>query len=356
MSTNDLFSPLTVGAVQLPNRIIMAPLTRNRASQAGVQSELNATYYRQRAGAGLIISEMTMVSRQGSGYIFVPGMFTDEQVDGWRLVTDAVHEQGGRIFSQLGHTGRVGHVSLNEGQPPVAPSAIQLSGQTFTYEGPSEYSEPRALETDEITGVVQDFVDAIKRAKAAGFDGVELHGANGYLIDQFLRSGSNQRTDRYGGSVENRARFALEVVEAAVNAWDSSRIGIRISPFNPFNDMSDENPLETYRYLLNELNKFDLAYLHMLAYNDDMLSMVRETFKNPLILNGGFKKENGEAAVAENLADAVSFGTTYIANPDLPVRFKLDAALNDPNPETFYGGGAEGYTDYPTLAQAELAG
>ena len=352
MSKPTLFTPIQVGDLKLPNRIFMAPLTRNRATPAGVVGELNARYYRQRASGGLIISEMTVVSRQGSGYILIPGMFTDEQVAGWKTVTAAVHDQGGRIFSQLAHTGRVGHTSLNEGKPPVSASDIQLEGDTFTYDGPSTYSKPRALEIEEIEGIVQDFAAATVRAKEAGFDGVELHGANGYLIDQFTRSGSNKRTDQYGGSAENRARFALEVVRAAIDAWGESQcIGIRISPLNPFNGMADDNPMETYSYLVGELEKLNLAYLHVLAYDDELLAMIRKTFSGVLIVNGGFDREKGDAVLGNGSADAVSFGSTFLANPDLPIRFKLNAPLNAPNPATFYGGGAEGYTDYPTLSQ-----
>lgn len=348
----DLFAPIKVGTVDLPNRIIMAPLTRNRATKEGVQGDLNAHYYRQRAGAGLLIAEMTMVSRQGSGYIYVPGMFTDEQVEGWKLTTEAVHDQGGRIFVQLGHTGRVGHTSLNEGKPPVAPSAIQIEGENLIYGGESApYSTPRALETAEIPEVVAQFASAATRAQEAGFDGIEIHGANGYLLDQFLRSGSNKRTDQYGGSVENRARFPLEVVAAVVDAWESERVGIRLSPLTPFNDMSDDNPMETYRYMAEQLNKFNLAYIHLISYDDEVLTMFRETYKGNIIVCGEFKKESGNDMLASGKADMIAFGTTYIANPDLPVRFKLDAPLNEPNPATFFGGDHTGYTDYPTLSQ-----
>ncbi len=355
----NLFSSIKLGPYTLPNRIVMAPLTRNRAGAGNVPGTLNATYYAQRTSAGLIISEATQVSPQGVGYPSTPGIHSPEQVEGWQLVTDAVHERGGRIFLQLWHVGRISHPSLQpDGALPVAPSAIAPQGDAQTYEGPRPFVTPRALETHEIPGIVEQFRQGAQNALAAGFDGVEIHGANGYLLDQFLRDGTNQRTDQYGGSIENRARFHLEVTEAVVGVWGAERVGIRLSPSGTFNSMHDSNPKATFGYLVEALNRFGLAYLHLVEANEADIryggtaiptTYFRSIFQGNLMTNGGYDREKGDAILASGGADLVSFGTLFLANPDLPKRFSLNAPLNQPNPETFYGGGEKGYTDYPPL-------
>jgi N-ethylmaleimide reductase len=359
MYTEHLFSPLKVGPYLLPNRLVMAPMGRNRAGAGNVPGPLNATYYRQRASAGLIIAEATQVSPQGMGYTATPGIHSPEQVAGWRLVTDAVHDRGGRIFLQLWHVGRISHPSVQpEGALPVAPSAIAAEGEAQTYEGPQPFVTPRALETHEIPGIVEQFRQGAENALAAGFDGVEIQGAYGYLLDQFLRDGTNRRTDQYGGSVENRARLHLEVTEAVVSVWGADRVGIRLSPSGTFNSMHDSNPKATFGYLIQALNRFGLAYLHLIEPSEGDLrhggtpistSYFRPIFQGNLMVNGGYSQEKAEAAIASGNADLVSFGTLFIANPDLPERFKLNAPLNPPDPSTFYGGDEKGYTDYPAL-------
>lgn len=358
----DLFSPIQLGPYRLPNRIVMAPLTRNRAGAGNVPGRLNATYYAQRASAALIITEATQVSPQGLGYPATPGIHSPEQVAGWRVVTDAVHERGGRIFLQLWHVGRVSHPSLQPGgELPVAPSAIAAVGEALTYEGSRPFVTPRALETHEIPDIVEQFRKGAEKAMAAGFDGVEVHGANGYLLDQFLRDGTNKRTDQYGGSIENRARFHLEVTEAVISVWGSDRVGIRLSPSGTYNSMHDSNPKETFGYLIEALNRFGLAYLHLVEPNEADIrhggtpipsSYFRPIFKGNLMTNGGYDKDKGDAVIAKGEADLVSFGTLFLANPDLPERFRLGAPLNPPDPTTFYGGGQQGYTDYPALASS----
>ncbi len=359
---NYLLHPTHVGPYHLFNRVIMAPLTRNRAGAGNVPTALNAEYYAQRASAGFIITEATQVSPQGVGYPGTPGIHTDEQVAGWRRVTDAVHERGGRIFVQLWHVGRISHPSLQpDGALPVAPSAIRPAGQAFTATGPQPFVTPRALAASEIAGIVQQFARATARAREAGFDGVEIHAANGYLIDQFLRDGSNRRSDRYGGSIENRARLLLEIADAAGAMWSSDRVGVRLSPMGDFNDMSDSDPLATFTYVAKELDKRQLAYLHVV----EMLSperkargvtpALRQVFRGPLMVNGGYDGTSGHLAIASGTADLVSFGVPFLANPDLPHRVAIDAPLNTPDRATFYGGGAEGYTDYPTLEELERA-
>lgn len=351
-----LLTPAPLGPYTLSNRIVMAPMTRNRAGEGQVPTETMATYYRQRASAGLILTEATQVSPQGVGYPNTPGIHSDEQVEGWKRVTAAVHEKGGRIFLQLWHVGRISHPSLQpEGALPVAPSAIAPEGKVFTYEGLKDFVTPRALELDEIPGVVRQFEEGARRALEAGFDGVEIHGANGYLIDQFLRDGSNQRTDAYGGSVENRARLLLEVTEAVVKVWGADRVGVRLSPLNPFNSMSDSNPEATFGYAAEQLGKLGIGYLHAVlgAYPPEsrehrMAQLLRDEFKGTLMINGGFTRETGDAAVASGLADFVSFGALFLANPDLPERFAENAPLNEPDRATFYGGDHRGYIDYPT--------
>ncbi|MFL9449934.1 MULTISPECIES: alkene reductase [Nostocales] len=365
MSTDtNLFSPIQLGPITLPNRIVMAPMTRLRAGDGGVPIPANATYYSQRASAGLIITECTMISRQSQGYMNCPGIYSPDQVEGWRLVTDTVHKQGGRIFLQLWHCGRISHPSLQEeGKLPVAPSAIPAEGQLHTPNGKESMVAPHALEIHEIQGVIEDFRKAAENALAAGFDGVELHGAFGYLIDQFLQDGSNHRTDEYGGSVENRARFLLEVVEAVASVWGGNRVGIKLSPSNTYYSMVDSNPKATFGYTIDALNRFGLAYIHLMEpeakdlATRDVLCPVAPTFRpiyqGTLIANGGFTKESGNAILAEGNADLVSFGKPFLANPDLPKRFELDVPLNSPNPKTFYGQGSHqpevGYTDYPFL-------
>ncbi|HEY2739420.1 MAG TPA: alkene reductase [Thermoanaerobaculia bacterium] len=353
-----LFTPMQLGPHTLPNRIVMAPMTRSRAGEGNVPSDLAVTYYEQRASAGLIVTEGTQVSPQGVGYIGTPGIHSDAQLEGWRKVTEAVHAKGGRIFAQLWHVGRISHPLLQlEGALPVAPSAIAAEGQTFTLSGPQAFGTPRALDLDEIPGVVAQFAHGARTALAAGFDGVEIHGANGYLIDQFLRDGTNHRTDIYGGPIENRARFLVEVTTAVAKVWGADRVGMRLSPLGAFNTMSDSNPMATFGYAATALNRFGLAYLHaaMLpgaldATSPDhaMARLLREKFHGPLMLNGGYNRDTGNSLLASGLADLVSYGTLFLANPDLPERFAEDAPFNEPRRDTFYTGGASGYIDYPT--------
>ncbi|MBV8883848.1 MAG: alkene reductase [Chroococcidiopsidaceae cyanobacterium CP_BM_RX_35] len=360
----DLFTPIQLGPYTLPNRIVLAPLTRNRAAAGNVPTEMNATYYAQRATAGLLITEASQVSPQGMGYPATPGIHSPEQVTGWRLVTDAVHARGGQIFLQLWHVGRISHPSLQpDGALPVAPSAIAAEGEAQTYEGLKQFVIPRALETAEIPGIVEQFRQGAENALSAGFDGVEIHGANGYLLDQFLRDGTNQRTDNYGGSIENRARLHLEVTEAVVGVWGAERVGIRLSPSGTFNSMHDSNPKATFGYLVEALNRFCLAYLHLLEPSEaDMrhggtpipTSYFRPLFKGNLMTNSGYDREKGDAVISSGNADLVSFGTLFLANPDLPERFKLNAPLNQPDSTTFYGGDEKGYIDYPTLKELQL--
>ena len=356
MNQLDLFSPLTIGDVSLKNRVIMAPLTRTRAAEGNVPHELNATYYRQRAGAGLIISEASQVTQAGQGYMHTPGIHTDEQVEGWKLVTNAVHEEGGKIYLQMWHVGRISHPYFQpNNKPPVSSSAVKPDGYARTPDGKQPFVTPRALETAEIATVVEQYADGAVRAKAAGFDGVEIHGANSYLIDQFLRDSVNRRTDRYGGSIENRTRFLREVTEAVVEVWGSGRVGVRLSPGRPNSNMQDSDPAALFSYAASILNEYDLSYLHLYETTDearDITYLIRERFDAPLILNGGYDKQRGNAVIAEGLADAVAYGKLFIANPDLPTRFRLDAPLNEPNPKTFYGRDEVGYNDYPSLEMA----
>ncbi len=364
-STN-LFAPVRVGAVELDNRIVMAPLTRNRAGEGNVPTDLNARYYAQRASAGLIVTEATQISPEGVGYPSTPGIHSDAQVEGWRGVTSAVHAKGGKIFLQLWHVGRISHPSLQPGGArPVAPSAIAAAGNASTLEGPKPFVTPRALEVDEIAGIVRQYADGAKRARAAGFDGVEIHGANGYLIEQFLVDGTNHRTDAYGGSVANRARFLLEVTEAVSAAWSPDRVGVRLSPRGTFNDMSDSDRESTFGYAAEKLDQFGLAYLHLSdpetgAIGDNpavprFTPLLRSRFRGPIIVAGGFDATTASAAIARGEADLVAFGTLFIANPDLPARFRASAPFNPPNRASFYGGGERGYTDYPTLDQIAVA-
>lgn len=354
----DLFSPLQLGAIALKNRIVMAPLTRNRAGEGGVPQAMNVTYYQQRATAGLIVTEATPISAMAHGYPALPGIYTDAQVAGWKKVVDAVHAEGGKIVIQLWHVGRISHPSLLPNNAlPVAPSAIKPAGKAFTYQGLVDYVTPRALEASELPAIVQDYVHATKCALAAGFDGVEIHAANGYLLDQFLRDGSNQRTDQYGGSIENRARLLLEVTQAVVDVAGSAKVGVRLSPVNPFNDMRDSNPQAVFEYVASALNVFDLAYLHAVeggihgggkADPFDFISF-RKRFKNGYMANLSYDKARGNLAIASGHADCVAYGVPFIANPDLVARFAKDAPLNEADSSTFYGGTEAGYTDYPTL-------
>ena len=355
-SNNRLLTPVAVGPYTLANRLVMAPMTRNRAPE-GVPTELTATYYRQRASAGLLVTEGSQISQQGVGYLFTPGIHTEAQVAGWRRVTEAVHARNGRIFLQLWHVGRISHPSFQpDGAAPVAPSAIRPEGLIYTASGQVPFVEPRPLSASEIAAVVDDFARAAANAKAAGFDGVELHGANGYLIDQFLRDGTNHRRDTYGGSIVNRTRFLLEVTEAVAGVWGADRVAVRLSPLNRFNDISDSDPLATFGAAARALGGFGLAYLHLVlpavldAASRDraILDEVRDRFAQPVIINGGFTRETGHQVIANGVADLVSFGIPFLANPDLPERFAADAPLNTPDRDTFYLGDARGYTDYPT--------
>ena len=366
-AASDLFAPVRLGPTTLANRIVMAPLTRSRAGEGDVPGPLVVEYYAQRATAGLIVSEASQISRQGKGYAFTPGCHTDAQVAGWRRVTDAVHAKGGRMFLQLWHVGRISHPDLQEGgQLPVAPSAIKPEGQAFTAEGFKPHVTPRALETDEIPGIVADYAHAAACAKRAGFDGVEIHAANSYLIDQFLRDSTNRRTDRYGGSPENRLRFALEVAEAVTGVWGGERVGIRLSPLadNPGRTPPDGDPMGTYGALLRALEGFGLAYLHLIegvtqgsrAEPDGYSSQaLRRMFRGLYMANNGYDRALALRARREDLADLVCFGRPFIGNPDLVARLRDDAPLVEAPKATWYGGGAHGYTDYPALDAAKAA-
>jgi N-ethylmaleimide reductase len=354
----DLFTPVQVGPYRLENRIVMAPLTRNRAGAGNVPQAMHAEYYAQRASAGLVITEATQTSPQGVGYPGTPGIHSAEQVAAWRRVTDAVHAQGGRIFLQIWHVGRISHPSLQpDGALPVAPSAIRPDGDAFTASGPQPFVTPRALGIDEIPDIVRSFGTGAVNAMEAGFDGVEIHGANGYLLDQFLRDGSNRRTDAYGGPIENRARLLLESVDAAAARIGANRVGVRLSPVNSFNSITDSDPDATFGHVARKLSERGLAYLHVVendfaratekrSYDRDAL---RATYRGTYIANGGYDRARASQAIATGAADLVSFGAPYIANPDLVERFALDAPLNAPDPATFYGGDEHGYIDYPFL-------
>jgi N-ethylmaleimide reductase len=360
MSADTLFTPLAAGPLALPNRLVLAPMTRSRALAGNVPNPIAAQYYAQRASAGLLITEGTQVSPQGVGYIRTPGIHSPEQVAGWRTITDAVHAAGGRIFAQLWHVGRVSHSDFHGGELPVAPSAIQVDGEAFTTAGRQPIPTPRALTLEEIPGLVQQFRAAAVNARAAGFDGVELHGANGYLLDQFLRDSSNVRTDRYGGSIEDRARFPLEVVDAVVDTWGADRVGYKIAPFFSMFGMSDSDPAATFSYLAGELRRRGLLYLHiaepvagpMAASGPRITPTLRRIFGGTVIVNGGYDRAAGAAAVASGEADLVAYGVLYLANPDLPERFRRNAPLNQPDVATFYMGEGKGYVDYPTLEAA----
>ncbi|RKZ43969.1 MAG: alkene reductase [Candidatus Parabeggiatoa sp. nov. 3] len=351
-----LFETLQMGANALKNRIIMAPLTRCRAGEAHIPNELMAEYYAQRASAGLLIAEATMVMEGNSAFWMEPGIYSDAQVAGWQKVTDAVHAAGGKIFLQLWHGGRACHPLLNNRKEPVAPSPIAIIGdEVHTPEGKKPYVVPRELRDEEIPGIVIGFRQGAENAKRAGFDGVEVHGANGYLLDQFLRDGSNKRTGPYGGSLDNRARLLFEVIETVSDIWGSDHVGVRISPLNSFNSMIDSDPIGLSSWLATQLNDFNLAYLHAMRgdffqqQSGDILSPIRKLYKGIIIGNMGYTGKEAAEAISEGLLDAVAFGTAFLANPDLPARIKVDAPLNQPDPATFYSPGAAGYTDYPVL-------
>ncbi len=355
---DNLFSPITVGPYNLSNRIFMAPMTRNRAPET-VPNSLMKTYYSQRAKAGLIISEGTQISSQAIGYPGTPGIHTNEQVAGWKKVTAAVHEHDGHIFCQLWHVGRISHPKLQpEDKLPIAPSAIKPEGEAMTLEGPRPFVTPQALTIEGINDILSDYAYAAQCALDAGFDGVEIHAANGYLIDQFLRDGSNQREDNYGGSFENRSRLLLEVIERVSKVWGSNRVGVRISPLQPFNDMKDSAPEALFTYLVKQLNTVGLAYLHVTEMGSELpgaagpvfdLKKLRALFDGVYITNSGYNKDRGNKAIEKNTADAVAFGIPFIANPDLVKRYEIDAKLNEADPSSFYGGADNGYTDYPSL-------
>ncbi len=356
--TPTLFSPLIAGDFKLPNRIVMAPLTRSRASAGNVPTALAALYYAQRASAGLLISEASQISLSGQGYPATPGIHSPEQIAGWRRVTDAVHAAGGRIVLQLWHVGRISHRTFQpDGALPVAPSAIRPAGQVFTGTGMSDFETPRALESAELPGIVQAYADGAGNAIAAGFDGVEIHAANGYLLDQFLRDGSNQRSDAYGGSIEQRTRLLQEVMAAVVARVGAGRTGMRISPEQTFNDMHDSAPQALFERVAELASAAGLAYLHVIE--GDIAGgpgagvdyqAIRERFKGAYIANHAYDGERAAQAIASGHADAVAFGKPFIANPDLVTRLRLGAPLNAADQTTFYGGDAKGYTDYPQLS------
>jgi N-ethylmaleimide reductase len=363
----SLFDTIKLGDITLANRIVMAPLTRMRSKQPGnIPSQMNAEYYEQRASAGLIITEATQISQQAQGYPGTPGIHSLEQVAGWKLVTDAVHHHGSKIFLQLWHVGRISHSSHQpQGKLPVAPSAIKPSGKVFTADWKqAEFETPHALEISEIKDILADYAKACENAKLAGFDGVEVHGANGYLLDQFLQDGSNKRSDEYGGSIANRAKFLLEVVDIAISVWGKDRVGLRLSPYGAFNDMSDSDPLALFGYVLEELSRREIAYVHVVepratsaggsdaivADAPSAVDLLRKKFGGVFISAGGYTPETAIDAVENGTVDAVAFGRLYIANPDLPKRIKSGAELNKYNRATFYGGAEIGYTDYPFLS------
>lgn len=351
-----LFTPTRIGDVALRSRIAMAPMTRNR-SPGAVPNDLNALYYGQRASAGLIITEGVTPDAGGRGYIDIPGLYNAEQVAGWRKVADAVHASGGAIFAQVMHTGRISHPDFLDGGTPVAPSAVAAKGDIFTKEGPKPMPVPRALDAAEIPAVIATYGRAARLAREAGLDGVEIHGANGYLPAQFLSTNANLRTDEWGGSVENRARFLIGAVTAAAEAIGPGRVGLRVNPGGTFNDVADTDPEATLTYIATALRGRGLAYLHLVggAYSYDAAGIARRLFDGPLILNGSYDATRAEADLAAGRADLIAFGSSFLANPDLPERLRTGAALNAPDAKTFYGGDARGYTDYPTLRELDAA-
>lgn len=364
MVQSKLFQPVDLGPIKLANRVVMAPLTRSRANEAGVPNDLHVEYYRQRASAGLIIAEATNISPEGRGYAWTPGIFSDEQVAAWKKVTDAVHAEGGKMFLQLWHVGRVSHPDLQPGGAlPVAPSAIKPQMQAFTANGLKDAETPRALERDELPRIVADYAKAAENAKAAGFDGVEIHSANGYLLDQFLRDGANRRTDDYGGSIENRMRFPLEVVDAVVKVWGADRVGIRISPVSPANDLRDSDPEPLFTRYVEELSKRKLVYLHVIegatrterdphAFKAWTL---KDHFDGLYMGNNRYDRDLAIERIEADEADLICFGRPFISNPDLVARLEINAPLAEWDEATFYGGGKEGYLDYPAMSEEERA-
>lgn len=363
MAHDDLFTPLKLGAIEAANRVFMAPLTRNRAHSNGVPKALAATYYAQRASAGLIISEASQISPMGKGYLDTPGIYSDEQVEAWKPIVDAVHEAGGKIAIQLWHVGRVSHSSLlPDNALPVAPSAISAEVKTFTANGFEAIPTPRALTTEEVAATVEDYAHAARQAMKAGFDLVEIHAANGYLIQQFLSSGTNTRSDQYGGPIENRTRFLREVVDAVTKAIGADRTGIRLSPTAAYQGISDDDPEALFEAVYDYLETKALAYLHVIEDQQGaplvedsagIIARLRPRYSGVYVVNGGFDGASGAAAIREGRADAVAYGRPFISNPDLPARLQADAPLTPDNRKTWYGGGEEGYTDYPALETAE---
>ena len=358
MSDINLFSAATIGKLNLSNRMVMAPMTRNRAGEGDSPQDMNVKYYRQRASAGLIVTEGSPVSAEAVGYPATPGIYTNKQVAGWRKITEAVHNEGGHIYIQLWHCGRISHPDLlPDKQIPVAPSAIQPEGEAVTYEGMKPFVEPHVLTTNEIQNIVSQYKHAAQMAKQAGFDGLEIHAANGYLIDQFLRDATNQRNDEYGGNTENRMRFLNQVIDAVLEVWESQSVGIRLSPENAFNDISDSNPQAHFNYFITQLNRRNLAYLHILE--GDMITqsrnldyrVLRDGYNGIYIANNGYDKARAEAAISNGDCDLVAFGIPFLANPDLVHRFQNDLKLNEADQNTFYGGDETGYTDYPCTEQ-----
>lgn len=364
-SSIDVLSPYELGPLHLRTRMVMAPLTRSRAEANNVPSHMAVTYYSQRASAGLIITEATQASAGGQGYISTPGIYNDAQVTAWKKITDAVHDKGGLIFVQLWHVGRISHPVFRNGELPVAPSPVAPRGvQTYTEQGFQDIPTPRALGKDEIPEIVAEFRQAAINAKSAGFDGIEVHGANGYLLDQFLEDGTNQRTDEYGGSVENRSRLLFDVISAITEVWGSDRVGVRLSPGGTFNDMCDSHPQKTFGYVVKRLATLNLAYLHLVEPSppqgehpmpDLSARYFRPLYPNTLIVAGGYTHEKANTVLQEGLADLVAFGQLFIANPDLVDRFKRNAPLNPPDQSSFYGGTDKGYIDYPTLEESKQA-
>jgi N-ethylmaleimide reductase len=365
MKMTTLYDPMQLGSLALRSRVFMAPLTRNRARPDGVPGALAATYYSQRASAGLIITEATQISPMGKGYVNTPGIHSAEQIERWGAVVDRVHASGGTIFLQLWHVGRISHTSLLPGGlQPVAPSAVRANSQTFTTTGLTDVSDPRALTLAEIKQTVADYGTAAANARTAGFDGVEVHAANGYLIDQFLRTGANHRTDAYGGSAANRARFLTDVIEAVTKAWEPKSIGVRLSPLGSFNDMIDSDPEQTFGVAIERLNPYGLGYLHVVERAQDVLpnaeadtaliQRLRKAWRGVYVANSGYDRARGEAAVRSGHADAIAYGRLFLANPDLPRRLQDDAPFNAPDAAGFYGGSDKGYTDYPVWAGATV--
>lgn len=357
----DLFEPFQLGYLTLANRMVMAPMTRNRADQNGIVSPMMVTYYQQRASAGLIISESVPVSAEGVGYPGTPGIYTDDQVASWRCLTDAVHSARGFIFAQLQHCGRISHPSLQPNNAtPVAPSSLQPAGQAVTYTGMQDFVTPRTLDISEIPGIIAQFKRGAKMAKLAGFDGVEIHGANGYIIDQFLRDGSNHRTDAYGGNVQNRMRLLNEILDVVCAVWPAQHVGVRLTPENSFNSMSDSNPQAHFEYFVEQLSPRGLSYMHVLE--GDMTTKnssvnyraLRSKFAGAYIANNGYDLVRAQTAVRSGAANLVAFGIPFLSNPDLVLRFRESLPLNEVDPSTFYGGSEVGYTDYPFYCSEEL--